>query len=218
MSDTNSFGYGQMAPEDLVTEGTTISFIARQFIAQLNVMKLVQVKAVHPGSGTPPAAGTVDVQPLVSQIDANGYATPHGLVYGIPYWRLQAGGWAIIADPVAGDVGYVICGDRDGSNVTRQSSGSISGTYTPGTRRQYDLADGIYMGGCLNGAPTQYLQLKSDGTLKIADGDGNVLVTSSSGFTVTTASGGDFVVNGISVTKHTHAVTAAPGETGTPVG
>ena len=136
MSDTSGFGYGQMFPDDVGTEGATIAFICRQLIQQLNIMKLVKVMAVHPGSGTPPGPGTVDVQPLVSQIDGNGYATPHGTVNGIPVWRLQAGPWAIIADPAVGDIGYVVCADRDISNVTR-NAGAVQGPYNPGSRRQY---------------------------------------------------------------------------------
>jgi hypothetical protein len=217
MSDASSFGYGQMQPDDVATEGATISFIARQLIAELNTMKLVKVIAVHPGSGSPPGPATVDVQPLVCQIDSQGYATPHGTVFGIPCWRFQAGPWAIILDPAVGDIGYVVCSDRDISNVVR-NSGMVSGTYNPGTRRQYDLADGVYMGGCLNAAPTQYLWLKADGTLQLVDGAGNSMTTSSTGFNVTTGAGGDFIVNGISVTRHTHPVTAAPGETGIPTG
>jgi hypothetical protein len=188
VSDTSGFGYGQMTPEDVATEGAVVNFLCRQLIQQLNMMKLVKVVAVHPGSGTAPGPGTVDVQPLVSQIDANGYATAHGTVFGIPIWRLQAGPWALVADPVKGNVGYVVCADRDSSNVVR-NAGAVAGPYNPGSRRQYDLADGVYMGGCLNAAPTQYVWLKSDGTLVIVDGHGNTIQTTPNGFQLSDANG-----------------------------
>jgi hypothetical protein len=227
MSNASDFGYGQMSPEDVGSETSTILFLARQLIQRLNTMKLVQVKAVHAGSGMPPAPATVDVQPLVSQIDANGYATAHGTVYGLPCWRLQAGPRAIIADPAVGDVGYVVCADRDISNVVR-NAGMISGPYNPGSRRQYDLADGVYVGGCLNAAPTQYLWLKPDGTLVIVDGMGNQLQTSSSGFSLTgnvavtgnitatgTIIGGYETPDQVGLTTHEHAANDTPPTPGT---
>lgn len=180
MSDQPSPGYGQLQTEFVGNDTDMIVFLCRQLINRLDTMKLVQVKAVHPGQGSPPAAGTVDVLPLVNQIDGKGYAVPHGTVFGVPYWRLQAGAWAFIADPVAGDIGYVVCADRDSSAVVRTQAQA-----NPGSRRKYSVADGVYMGGCLNPAPSQYVQLKADGTLEIADGKGNVLSTSSNGFSLT---------------------------------
>jgi hypothetical protein len=185
MSDA---GYGQMQPGDISNETTTVAFICRQIVSRLNTMKLVKVVAVYPGQGSPPATGTVDVQPLVSQIDGSGYATPHGKVSGLPYWAPQFGKWGIVAQPAVGDVGYVVCGDRDGSNVVR-NAGSVAGPYNPGSRRQYDLADGVYMGGCLNAAPTQYLWLNPDGTFKLVDGKGNTLATTATGFNFTDTNG-----------------------------
>jgi hypothetical protein len=207
-----SVGSGQQGPNDSSSEFNKICFVIRQMIAQLDTMKLVQVQAVHGGGGTIAAAGTVDVLPLVNQIDGSGVSTPLGKVYGIPWWRLQGGNGAVICDPAVDDIGYVVCADRDISNVkaTQQQS-------NPGSFRKFNIADGIYTGGCLNGAPTQYVVFTAQG-IKIVDLNGNMISMTSSGFTVTTAPGGDFVVNGISVTKHTHAVTAAPGETGIPVG
>ncbi|MGH7224671.1 MAG: hypothetical protein ACRELF_15725, partial [Gemmataceae bacterium] len=78
-------------------------------------------------------------------------------------------------------------------------------------------------GGALNSVPAATIWCKSDGTLAITDKPGNSIVSSSSGIAITTASGGDLTVNGISVTKHTHPVTgiqAGSGdvETGEPTG
>ncbi len=180
MSDTGTFGYGQLTPEDFAADANAVAFIVRQMIAQIVTAKVVKVIAVHPGSGTPPVAGTVDVQPLVNQIDANGYAVPHGTVFGLQYLRIQAGPWAIIADPAVGDMGLIICTDRDSSSVIRSG-----GQTTPASRRRYNIADGIYIGGILNGAPQAYAQLNSDGSLNVTDQFGNVLKTSSSGFSLT---------------------------------
>lgn len=210
---SGSIGAGQQQPEDSNSDFWVISFIVSQMIAQLETMLPVQVVAVHPGSGSPPAAGTVDVQLLVSLLDGSGNAVQQGTVYGCPYFRLQGGPWAIVIDPAANDFGYIIGASRDISNVIKNPS-----IQNPGSYRKYSYSDGIYMGGCLNAVPAATVYLKSDGTFEISDQPGNLIQSSSGGIAVTTAGGGDFTVNGISVTKHTHAVTTAPGETGPPTG
>jgi len=185
MSD---FAYGQMQPEDTSSELNATIFICKQLIAQINVMKLVQVVSISPGAGSPPAAGTMSVQPLVSQLDGQGFPVPHGVVNGIKYFRIQGGQWAVICDPAVGDVGYVICADRDSSLVAKNGGGQQN----PGSRRKYNIADGVYVGGVLNAVPTAYIWLKTDGTFQMVDGKGNMLETSSSGFALT----GDMAVTG----------------------
>src|ERR1700688_3354724 len=144
MSFTDA-GYGQQTPSDPNTEYTSIAFIVRSMMAKMDTMKLVKVTAVHGGGGAIAAAGTVDVQPLVNQIDGASppHATPHGTVYGIPWWRLQGGSSAVICDPIVGDLGYVICADRDISVV--KGTGAVG---NPGSLRRFNIADGIYVGGC----------------------------------------------------------------------
>ena len=229
MSNTD-FGYGQVGLDDGSSDLNTIVAIARQLIQRIDVMKLVKVTAIHPGSGTPPAGGTVDVLPLVNQIDGNGNPVQHGTVYGLPVFRLQAGPWAIIADPVIGDYGFVVCADRDSSLVLK-----TPGQANPGSRRRYNLADGIFIGGVgsMNGAPTSYLQLKSDGSWSLTDKFGNMLLGNSSGITATPASGGVFKVSGnlqvtgtimggeggadtVNLTTHTHTGVQTGGGTSGP--
>lgn len=225
MSDT---GNGFINPDDGATELNKVAAIVRLMVARLDTMKLVQVAAVHPGQGTPPAAGTVDVLPLVNQIDGNGFPTPHGTVYGVQYWRFQFGKWAIIADPAVGDVGYVICADRDSSLAPKNPGQQVN----PGSRRQYNVADGIYVGGVLNAVPAAWFWLKSDGTLKVSDSNGNVLdttggswvftgavefknaVTVDQGLTVT----GDATIDGVDIKHHVHSgVQSGSSDTGPPV-
>ncbi len=213
MTSATDFGYGQGTPDDSSLDENVMDFMIRQRIEQMNIMKLVKVMAVHPGTGSPPSIGTVDVLLLVNQIDGAGFATQQGTVNGISYWRFQFGPWAIVADPAIGDYGYVICADRDSSNVVKNP-----GQANPASMRRYDIADGIYVGGLINAVPAATIWLKTDGTCAFADKPGNVLQSSASGIAVTTAPGGDFTVNGISVTKHVHAVTTAPGTTGLPTG
>jgi len=55
----------------------------------------------------------VSVQPLVNQVDGQGNPTQHGIINGVPVFRLQGGANAIIADPVAGDIGLLATASRD---------------------------------------------------------------------------------------------------------
>jgi hypothetical protein len=189
-SDSGSFGYGQQTPNDFSTELNAIAFVIRQMMSQLNIMQPVKVQTVHGGAGAIAVAGTVDVLPLVNQIDGKGFSTPQGTVYGIPWFRLQGGNGAVICDPVANDIGFVVCADRDISNVKTSKQQSNPGS--PG--RRYDIVDGIYIGGCLNGAPTAYLAFASTG-IQIADGQKNTITTTSTGMTLTDPNGNKITMN-----------------------
>jgi hypothetical protein len=184
-------GYGHQLPGDTNSELGVIEFACRRIVGEMNTTKLVKVIAVHDGGEGQPA-GTVDVQPLVSQIDGNGYGTPHGTVYGLPWSRVQGGTNAIICDPVVGDLGYVVCSDRDISTVKSTKAAAL-----PGSRRQFDIADGVYAGGCLNVAPEQYL-IFTDAGVRLVDKNGNsvtlnetgVQLSDEAGNSITTSSAG----------------------------
>src|SRR5262249_23523354 len=153
-------------------------------------MRLVEVVAVHPGAGSPPAPGTVDVRPLVNQVDGVGNSIPHGIVNGVPWIRLQGGDGGIITDPAVGDFGYVVCDGRDTSGV--RSPGAAP---TRGSLRFFALADGVYLGGLLkSGPPAQYLWFSADG-IALWDRHNNLIATSSSGIDIT-PTGGPLTVHG----------------------
>ncbi|HEX5461058.1 MAG TPA: hypothetical protein VFX20_13925 [Steroidobacteraceae bacterium] len=120
----------------------------------------VKVIAVHPGEGSPPAIGTVDVQPLVQIVDGDGKLWPMGLVYGVPFARLQAGGTAVVIDPVVDDIGLAVACDRDISSVMA-SGGQLSG---PGSARTNSVSDLVYVASILSTAETtQYLLMNPSG-------------------------------------------------------
>lgn len=220
--------YGQQRPNDVNDETSVVLFMCRQMIAELNTMKLVKVTKVT-GGGEGEAAGTVEVQPLVSQIDGNGYGTDHGVVPDIPWSRVQGGANAIICDPQVDDIGYVVVSDRDISKVKSTRAAAL-----PGSRRQYSLADGIYIGGCLNVAPDQYvvftangirivdkngtsLKLESGG-FNLTDSHGNVISTGAGGIDLTPCAGGTVTIAGKVFETHIHSgVTTGGGNSGPPV-
>ena len=224
MTDTanpGSTGAGQLGPNDFTDDFNKHLFLIRQILRRLDVMKPVKVVSVTGGGGAIAAAGTVSVQPLYTQLDGLGNAVQMGQVNGIPWWRLQGGPNAIIADPVAGDMGFVICADRDISSVIRNA-----GSANPGSFRSHNIADGIYVGGILNAAPTQFIAFTSSG-LTIQDLNGNVIAFAAGGITIT----GNVTINGnltttgnttsgtIDLEHHVHTgVTTGSGNTGPPTG
>ena len=109
------------------------------------------------------APATVSVQPMVHQIDGAGNTTPHGVIAGLPVFRPQGGISAVIADPAVGDIGVAAFCMSDISAV--KASGAPA---QPGSFRRYDWADGIYFGGVLNAAATQYVLIDSSGVTVVS--------------------------------------------------
>jgi len=159
-----------------------MSFIAQQVLAGVATSMLVQVKSVTPGAGLLP--GVVSVQPMVNQIGGDGAPVAHGTIYNIPFFRLQGGKRAIIADPEVGDIGLAVFASRDISVVK-----STKKVGNPGSRRRFDMADGLYFGGFLNGTPTDYVQFPTAGGINLVDRFGNKIVTDAAGITWTDLTG-----------------------------
>lgn len=150
----------------------TLDFVIRAIISGKSFASLVQVKEVTNAGGLSPV-GMLAVQPMVDQVDGFGNRTSHGTVYNIPYFRLQGGANAVIIDPAVGDIGAAIICDRDIS--TAKATKEVSG---PGSLRQHDKADGLYLGGYLNGVPTQFIQFEGS----------SVNITATSTITITAPS------------------------------
>lgn len=191
------------------SEYNAMEFIVRAVAGRMWTSTLVIVRAV--------GDGTVDVQPMVHQIDGNNAITEHGTIHGLPVWRLQGGTGAVIVTPVAGDIGLALFA-REDTSVVRKTKAPAG----PGSRRRYDPADGIYMGG-LWGMPTRTLEFTPDGTVLTDPTQITVnspLVTLSQDLKVTgdimTGPGSTF--NGKSFDTHTHSgVQAGSANSGPPV-
>lgn len=184
-ADNTQTSTGQMFPEDFGSDFAVINFIARQIVAEMETCTPVQVTAVHPGSGSPPGGGTVDVQLLLSLLDGNGKATKQGIVYGLPFFRLQSTNWALIADPAVNDFGFIISASRDTSNVVK-----TPGMANPGSFRTHSFSDGFFLPCPFNSAaPAGTVWLKPDGSLQLTTKDGVVIQSDGSGNLTITASG-----------------------------
>lgn len=199
------------------TEFNKLSFMVNQILGGIATTTLVKVVAVN-NAGEVSPVGLVDVQPMVNQVDGEMKATAHGIIHDVPYVRIQGGANAVIIDPEVGDIGWCGFCSTDISVVA-----STKAVANPGSRRRFDWADGLYLGGVLNAAPTQYVRFTPDGIEVVSTTavtlraptitlDGDVTVT------------GDLVVDGeataggVALSTHTHSgVTTGGGDTGPPV-
>jgi len=157
-SPNNGLGFlGFQPPSTFGSEFNSQVFLIWSILARISTATLVRVEGVT-NTGALEAVGFVDVLPLINQVDGANNATPHRTIYGLPYFRIQGGSDAIILDPKVGDVGIVIFADRDISSAKVNKAPS-----SPGSKRRFDMADGLYIGGVLNAVPQQYIQFSAAG-------------------------------------------------------
>lgn len=217
-TDTN---VGRATPTDAASTYAAMSFVIRQHLSGRRVSMLVMVKAVTNDGGVT-AVGSVDVQPLVSSVDGLGNVTMPGTIYGLPYLRMQGGANAIILDPKVGDIGMAIVADRDISAVKETKAVSA-----PASSRQNSFSDGLYLGGFLNGVPTQYVQFNDDGITVLSPtkvtiqaptvavhGDMTVSGTVVTQSTITAS--GEVQGNGIKLSTHVHTGVTTGGDASGP--
>lgn len=208
---------GALQPSTTWGEYNNLMFAVTQALGKLQTATLVQVMACANSGGLSPV-GTVDILPLVNQVDGSGNPTPHVTIYNVPYLRIQGGQNAVILDPQVGDIGLAVFASRDISKVKATKAQA-----NPGSWRQYDFSDGMYVGGMLNGVPNQYVQFSTSGLALVSPTaisltapaiSLNGPVTASSTITAS----GDVSAEGTSVHTHKHGgVATGSGQTGAPV-
>lgn len=182
--------YGSAGPSSGESDYNAMQFIIAAAVAKMQTVSVAKVVAVH-GGGVG-STGTVDIEILINLMTGNRVAVPHGVIYNVPFARTQGGPSAIICDPAAGDVGLVAFASRDISAVK-----ATRGTANPGSNRVFDWADAIYVGGMLNGTPTQYVEmLAAAGGINIVTPANVVVDAAEMNVTATTTFTGTFTFNG----------------------
>jgi hypothetical protein len=131
-------------------------FILERLIGRAYTMTLVKVNEVQPGGSGP--VGFLSATDLIQQMNGNNEGIPNVPMENLPYFRLQGGGNAIIIDPKPGDIGLAVFARRD---ITATKQSKTEGP--PPSLRQLDVSDGLYIGGLLNGAPSQWIQFLDSG-------------------------------------------------------
>jgi hypothetical protein len=179
------------------SEYNAVSFIIKQAIReQVNTCIVGKVVAV--------TDGYVDFLPLVTNISGKGAAIAPTTLYKLPYMRYHAGIAAVILDPVPGDIGLAVFAGRDCSNV----KAGTTEPQQPASFRGNSMANGFYIGGFLNQAPSVFIELTQGGAVNIT-APGGVNINGS----VTVS--GDVVASGKSLVNHTHM--GVHGETSPPL-
>ena len=154
---------------------------------------------------------TVDIQPLVYQVNGDNEIMKQEPIYGVPYCRQQAGMNGIILKPQVGDLGVVVYARRDISSVI-----SSGGENVPDTRRFLSENDAIYLCSIASimSQPTRFIEFTESG-ISITPNtkltiNGDVEVTG-----IVTAQ--DCISGTISGKTHTHSgVTSGGDSTGAP--
>ncbi|MDR6234028.1 Gp138 family membrane-puncturing spike protein [Pseudomonas oryzihabitans] len=172
----------------------------REALDDVRTTTLVQVVSVTNDGGLEPV-GLVDVQILVKRVDGAAQVMDAGIVYNVPYMRLQGGANAIILDPQVGDIGIALMADRDISSVKATKAAEA-----PGSNRKHDMADALYLGGVLNGVPQQYVRFTAGGIEVVSPTKVTVKAPDVALIGNVAASGGTFTHNGVNVgAKHVHS-------------
>lgn len=173
MSDKSKFG--QKGVPSAQGNFNSNDFHIQQALGEVRTNIPVKVIKVYGGGvGKPP---TVDVQVMANQVDGVGTKTDHGVIYNIPVSRNQGGLNAVINDPVVGDIGFMAIADRDISAIKANDGGQSN----PGSKRRFNLADGVFQRGMLNPAnPDQFIFFREDG-ITIKDKNGNAFEMNTGG-------------------------------------
>ncbi len=164
----------------------SLSFMIQQAIReQVNTCIICKVVGV--------SDGYVDVLPLVTQVSGKDEAIAPTTLYHLPFMRYHAGIAAVILNPVVGDIGLAVFAGKDCSNVKVGTSEPVP----PASFRDNSMANGFYIGGFLNQAPSVFVELTQGGAVNItAPGgvniNGNVTVS------------GDVIASGKSLVNHVH--------------
>ena len=197
MSDT-TYLLGAQGPGSDVTAPNVLEFVVNRLMNKRCHVELASVVSCSNTPGKIGAVGTVNVQPLVNQLDGFGNAVPHGVVYGLSYFRYAGGQNGIVLDPQPGDIGLVVVADRDPSVV--KSTGQQSNPGSLGrSRREY----GIYIGLCQGNANlSRYISFSNSG----------ITIEAKNGSTVTMFADGD-----ISISSNGDVTIAAGGPDGVTV-
>ena len=202
-----------------------MNFVMSAAFSGLRTSMPVEVISVT-NSGGVSAIGTVSVKPLVQGKDGSGNIVPHGIIYNVPYMRIQGGYNAVILDPQVGDIGLASVCDRDISTVQNSLQES-----PPGSSREFDMSDIVYIMTIISATvPTQYVQFNSIGititspnkvVINANEVDVNAATINSNGtwnHTGSITSTGDVIAGGKSLINHIHSgVSTGTSDTGKPV-
>ena len=137
-------------PSDYIDEFNSLSFVVNSIISDR--VKTAELVRVITNNGD----GTLDVLPIISDVDSEGNAISETPIFGVKFIEWQYGINAIQAQPAIGDVGLLVVCTKDTKNAQSGVVGDLG---------SFELESGIYLGGLkgFNQAPTQYIKFTENG-------------------------------------------------------
>ena len=137
-------------PTDYVDEYNGLIYIINSIIS--NRVRGAEIVQVIANNGD----GTIDVLPVIKNVDANETAIEETPIFGVKYIEWQYGINGFQAEPAVGDVGLLIVCTKDTKNIRAGIVGDL-GTF--------ELESGIYLGGLkgFNQPPTQFIKMDENG-------------------------------------------------------
>ncbi|WP_345822891.1 hypothetical protein ABC766_32150 (plasmid) [Methylobacterium fujisawaense] len=156
------------------------AFLHRQIQGEQRTHFAAEIVAVHNrNSMTKPC--TVDIRPVLSDVDGLGQAQKPDVIYGVPVPRNQSGDSVIINDPNVGDRAHFSVFDRDHSSA--QASDWKSGN--PGSFRRSTLSDAVFHAVLPREAQEvkQYVRMDENG-VDIRQRDGHTIAMTKDGVNI----------------------------------
>ena len=190
-------------PSSNTSDAEAFAFNFHRLLSSKFFVELVKVTAIH---GEAPNL-TVDILPLLTQVDPTGAMIETSVIYGAPVFRLQRGASAVIMDPSPGDIGLALICDGDTTIVRANREPSV-----PGGRRRHSRSDAVYLGGVLNAVPTEYVKFNGNGIDVKSPGTVNI-----NGLKIL-PDGRLQLVDGSIVDKHTHSGVSSGSSSTAPLG
>lgn len=137
-------------PSDYVDEYNGLIYIINSVIS--NRVKGAEIVQVIANNGD----GTIDVLPVIRNVDAEENAIQETPIFNVKYMEWQYGINAFQAEPAVGDIGLLVVCTKDTKNV---KSGLVGDFGT------FELESGIYFGGLkgLNLPATQFIKMDENG-------------------------------------------------------
>lgn len=180
-------------PSQSVGGASQTEAIFNSLLSKKHTLILCEVMTVEQAVNEVSEVGFLSIRPMVFMVDGSNNTYSRGTINKVPFFRIQSGGNALIINPQVGDIGLAAFCERDISMVKRTRKQAA-----PNSRSQFDLNDAVYLGGFLNGSPTQYIHFLQNGiNIKTT---GNVDING-----LTIGSDGKLTLaNGVVVDTHIH--------------
>lgn len=186
-------GYaGQIGSTDGNNDTNRHAFQHEQLMGEKRFHYAAKIIAVHNrNSLTEPC--TVDIQPVVKQMDGLGKASSHGTIYGIPVPRNQSGDSVVVNDPQVGDIGHFSVMDRDHSSAQANDWAESN----PGSFRRYSMSDSVFQ----SVQPRKAQQVKQFIRFDDAQGGGGLTIQDRNGNTLIANKNDGWNLNGVKIAK-----------------